>query len=348
MKRNLLSMMVLGAAMLFACCTPKDGDKTPGPVGNGITVTVGEVAHNQAAINIDAPADMYYYISLWSKAEIEEYAQGDAQAIADMEMQYMLDYVDTYNNATGSNETLVSFWLDAAIFQGAADLTATDLRPETEYVVLYAGVNEQGFSTPLGQTTFTTTARPAGKTIKIDPFMAAIECYGDYYGMGTNDICVYLFGETAQGYIVNLLIELSAEASNHDGVGTYTPDYDFVCAPNTYLPGTYEEGGVWGTSYMVVDYMTETVHEADIITEGTVTISKNGADYTISGTLYGDNAAYEINYTFQPSVDEETYYDDCGVGLKKAAAQMKTKRTFKVFNTKTVSAKHFNAKTLRR
>ena len=178
--------------------------------------------------------------------------------------------------------------------------------------------------------------------------MAAIECYGDFYEAGTNDICVYLFGETAQGYIVNLLIELNAEASNHDGVGTYTPDYNFECKPNTFSPGVFNDGELWGTSYMVMDYMTETVHEADAITEGTVTVSKNGADYTVSGTLQGDNATYEVNYTFQPSVEEETYYDDCGVGLKKAAAQMKNKRSFKVYDTKTISAKRFSTIALRR
>ena len=352
MKKNLLSMLMLGAAMLFACCTPNDnpaaGGDAGGAAGNGINVTVGEVTHNSAMLNVEAPADTYYYISFYSKAEIDEYAQGDVKAIADMEMQYMLDYVAAFNTEMGTNYDLISFWKNELIFQGAVELQATDLRANTEYVVYWAGVDEKGFSTDLCQASFTTTARPTSKTVKVEPFMAAIECYGDYYEAGTNDICIYLFGETAQGYIVNLLIELNAEASNHDGVGTYTPDYNFECKPNTFLPGVFDDGELWGTSYVVVDYMTETVHEADAITEGTVTVSKNGADYTVSGTLQGDNATYEFNYTFQPSVEEETYYDDCGVGLQKAAAQMKNKRSFKVYDVNTISAKRFSRIALRR
>ena len=349
MKKNLLSMLMLGAAMLFACCAPNDNPAAGGAAGNGINVTVGEVTHNSAEINVDAPADMYYFASIWSKAEIDEYAQGEAQAIADMVLQYMLDYVAEYNTATSSNETLTSFWLNDGIFQGSVAITATDLRPSTEYIVLYAGVNDQGFSTALAQTSFTTTARPAGTTVTLNPFMGTVECLGDYYELGANTIYVALYGETAQGYMATLSLELNTATNNHDGVGTYTADTNYEGAPNTFLPGMYQRGDLYFSSYIVMDYMTETLVEADALVDGSFTVSREGSNCTVKGTIYGESGnTYVVDYTFEVSESEDTYYDECGVGLQKAAAQMKNKRSFKVYDVNTISAKRFSTIALRR
>lgn len=264
-------------------------------------------------------------------------------------MQVMLDYVAEYNSKTGSNETLTSLWLDAAIFQGSVALKATDLRPSTEYVVYWAGVNDQGFSTDLCQASFTTTARPAGATVTLNPFMGTVECLGDYYELGANTIYVGLYGETAQGYMAALYLELNTATDNHDGVGTYTADTNYEGAPNTFLPGMYQRGDLYFSSYIVMDYMTETLIEADALVDGSFTVSREGSNCTVKGAIYGESGnTYVVDYTFEVSESEDTYYDDCGVGLQKAAAQMKNKRSFKVYDVNTISAKRFSTIALRR
>lgn len=352
MKKILLSMLMIGTAMMFASCT-KDGDENSagGGPASPIQVTLGEITHNSAALSVAAPEEIFYMMTCYSKAEIDEYAQGDVAAIAQMEVQYMINYTNQYNSSTNSDETLTSFWLDDGVYQGNYDFQIPGLRPQTEYVLIYAGVDDNGLSTQVFSTPFTTKEMPAAEEEAFEPAMASFECYGDWYESGSNDSMLYLFKMLPNNQVATICIEYFTDLQTHDGVGTFTADPDYSAAAGTFLPGELIDGELLPTYYLVMDSDAGTAVDYAAITDGSFSVTAGDGGYTVKGSLTADNGkTYTLDYFYTLSEEDGSYYDECGVGIKKLSKQMKSFRGVQKFSSasKMLSKHHFNSKRVRR
>lgn len=356
MKKNLLSMLMLGAAMLFACCTPNDGNGDNSGDGNKVTFAVetANITHSSVDVTITPNnAETWWFAKLYSENDLNTYAQGNALTAITNELDLYMSVVNAYNEGVSESEklNLLTFGFDE-IIKGSATLTASYLLPETTYVVMVAEVNGEGLASQEVTThKFTTLARPVGNTTVFTPQMAAVVCFGDLYGAETNDIVLDLFAENENGNVVNISIEYFTELDNHDGVGSFVPDYDYTFAAGTFCPGEYYDGMLIPSYYAEMNPETKEYVAMAALVDGTVSVTKEGSEYTINASLTSeDGDVYKVeNYKY--TLSEDTYYDDCnGAALLKLSNKKNNNRSIKVANpaTKVLKVGHLGAKAIRR
>ena len=356
MKKNLLSMLMLGAAMLFACCTPNDGNGDNSGDDNKSAFAIGtaNITHSSVDVTITPnDAETWWFATLYSEDDLNTYAQGNALTAISYEVDFHMSVVNAYNEGVSESEKLdlLTFGFDD-IIQGAMTLTASYLLPETTYVVIVAEVNGNGLASQEVTThKFTTLARPVGNTTVFAPQMATVQCLGDYYGAETNYIMLNLFAETENGNVANISIEYFTELDNHDGVGSFVPDYDYTFAAGTFSPGEYYDGMLIPSYYAEMNPETEEYVAMAALVDGTVSVTKEGSEYTINASLTSeDGDVYKVeNYKY--SLGEDTYYDDCnGAALLKLSNKKNNNRSIKVATpaTKVLKVGHLGAKAIRR
>ena len=81
MRKNLLSMLMLGAAMLFACCTPNDGNGDNSGDDNKSAFAIGtaNITHSSVDVTITPnDAETWWFATIYSENDLNTYAQGDA------------------------------------------------------------------------------------------------------------------------------------------------------------------------------------------------------------------------------------------------------------------------------
>ena len=356
MKKNLLSMLMLGAAILFACCTPNDGNGDNSGDGNKVTFAVetANITHSSVDVTITPNnAETWWFAKLYSENDLNTYAQGNALTAITNELDLYMGVVNAYNEGVSESEKLdlLTFGFDE-IIKGSATLTASYLLPETTYYVIVAEVNGEGLASQEVTThKFTTLARPVGNTTVFVPQMATVVCQGDYYGAESNDIILNLFAENENGIVANISIEYFTELDNHDGVGSFVPDYDYTFAAGTFSPGGYYDGYLYPAYYVEMNPETEEYVAMAVLVDGTVSVTKEGSEYTINASLTSeDGDVYKVeNYKY--SLGEDTYYDDCnGAALLKLSNKKNNNRSIKVANpaTKVLKVGHLGAKAIRR
>ena len=356
MKKNLLSMLMLGAAMLFACCTPNDGNGDTSGDDNKVTfaVVTANITHSSVDVTITPnDAETWWFATIYSESDLNTYAQGDALTAITNEVDLHMSVVNAYNEGVSESEKLdlLTFGFDGVI-KGSATLTASYLLPETAYYVIVAEVNGNGLASQEVTThKFTTLARPVGNTTVFTPQMASVVCFGDVYGAETNNIILDLFAENENGNVTNISLEYFTELDNHDGVGSFVPDYDYTFAAGTFCPGEYYDGVLYPSYYAEMNPETEEYVAAVALVDGTVSVTKEGSEYTINASLTTeDGDVYKVeNYKY--SLSEDTYYDDCsGAALLKLSNKKNNNRSIKVANpaTKVLKVGHLGAKAIRR
>lgn len=367
MKKNLLSMVMMGAALLFACCTPDNGGINGGNGENGenggnpvpqptaFAITTDNITHSSVDVTVTpSEADAWWFSTMYSEEELELYAQNDAMAAAKVEITYYLDVIKDYNAnvAEGEKLDLTTFGFDS-ILKGTQTLTANWISPETTYIVIVVEVNGEGIVSEKATTAkFTSAARPQGNTVTFEPMMATLECYGDIYGVGTNDQVLSLYTITDSGNVAALMTEHFTTPDNHDGVGTYVVDnLYFSGEAGTFWPGSLYEGYLYPTCYVEQTGEGEIV-SYDFIVDGSFSIAKNEDEsYTINAELVGENGAtYKVdNYTY--TLGEDTYYDECSAAAAALLSKTNKNHAIKVANPtskKVLKACSFGAKDIRR
>lgn len=351
-------MLMLGAAMLFACCTPNDGNGNGNNSGDdnksAFAVGTANITHTSVDVTITPnDAETWWFATLYSENDLNTYAQGDALTAITNEVDLHMSVVNAYNEGVSESEKLdlLTFGFDD-IIKGSATLTASYLLPETAYVVIVAEVNGNGLASQEVTThKFTTLARPVGNTTVFSPLMATVECYGDYYGAATNNIVLDLFALKENGNVANISLEYFTELSNHDGVGSFVPDYDYTFAAGTFCPGEYYDGMLFPAYYVEMNMETEEFVAMVALVDGTISVTKEGSEYTINASLTSeDGDVYKVeNYKY--SLSEDTYYDECNsAALLKLSNKKNNNRSIKVANpaTKVLKVGHLGAKAIRR
>lgn len=349
-------MLMLGAAMLFACCTPNDGNGDNSGDDNKVTFAVetANITHSSVDVTITPNnAETWWFAKLYSENELNTYAQGNALTAISYEIDLLMSVVNVYNEGVSESEKLdlLTFGFDGVI-KGSATLTASYLLPETPYVVIVAEVNGNGLASQEVTThKFTTLARPVGNTTVFVPQMATVQCLGDLYGAESNDIMLNLFAVNENGNVANISLEYFTELDNHDGVGSFVPDYEYTFAAGTFCPGEYYDGDLYPAYYVEMNLETEEYVAMVTLVDGTVSVTKEGSEYTINASLTTeDGDVYKVeNYKY--SLGEDTYYDDCsGAALLKLSNKKNNNRSIKVANpaTKVLKVGHLGAKAIRR
>ena len=360
MKKNLLTMVMMGAALLFACCTPDNGGNDgnggdPEPQPTAFTIETANITHNSVDVTVTpSSADAWWFSTIYSEEELELYAQNDAMAAAKAEVTYYLDVIKDYNANVGEGEQkdLTTFGFDS-IVKGTQTLTANWISPETTYVVIVVEINGEGIVSEKATTAkFTSAARPQGEVVNFEPTMATLECYGNIYGIGTNDQVLSLYTMTDNGNVTALMTEHFADASNHDGVGSYVIDNLYFSGEvGTFWSGSLYEGYLYPTCYVEMSGDGE-ILSYDFIVDGSFSIAKNSdGSYTVNANFIGENGAtYKVdNYTY--TLGEETYYDECSAAV--AALLSKTNKNHAIKVTAPVAKNvlkgcSFGAKDIRR
>ena len=349
-------MLMLGAAMLFACCTPNDGNGDNSGDNNKVTFAVetANITHSSVDVTITPnDAETWWFATIYSEDDLNTYAQGNALTAITNEVDLHMSVVNAYNEGVSESEKLdlLTFGFDGVI-KGSATLTASYLLPETTYFVIVAEVNGNGLASQEVTThMFTTLARPVGNTTVFTPQMASVVCFGDVYGAETNNIILDLFAENENGNVINISLEYFTELDNHDGVGSFVPDYDYTFAAGTFCPGEYYDGMLYPAYYVEMNPETEEYVAMAALVDGTVSVTKEGSEYTINASLTTeDGDVYKVeNYKY--SLGEDTYYDDCsGAALLKLSNKKNNNRSIKVANpaTKVLKVGHLGAKAIRR
>ena len=362
MKKNLLTMVMMGAALLFACCTPDNGGNDgngddPAPQPTTFTIETANITHNSVDVTVTpSSADAWWFSTIYSEEELELYAQNNAMAAAQVEVTYYLDVIKDHNANVGESEQkdLTTFGFDSVV-KGTQTLTANWISPETTYVVIVVEINGEGIVSEKATTAkFTSAARPQGEAVNFEPTMATLECYGDIYGFGTNDQVLSLYTVTDSGNVTALMTEHFADASNHDGVGSYVVDnLYFSGEAGTFWSGSLYEGYLYPTCYVEMSGDGE-ILSYDFIIDGSFSIAKNSDDsYTVNANFIGESGAtYKVdNYTYTLSEEEETYYDECSTAV--AALLSKTNKNHAIKVTAPVAKNvlkgcSFGAKDIRR
>lgn len=360
MKKNLLSMVMMGAALLFACCTPGNDDNgghggNPVPQPTAFAISADNITHNSVDVTVTpSSADAWWFATMYSEEELKLYAQNNAMAAAKAEINYYLDVIKDYNANVGESEQkdLTTFGFDSVV-KGTQTMTADYLSPETTYVVIVVEVDGNGIVSEKATTAkFTSAARPQGSTVTFEPMMAALECYGDIYGIGTNDQVLSLYTMTDSGNVAALMTEHFADPSNHDGVGTYVVDnLYFSGEAGTFWPGSLYEGYLYPTCYVELTGEGEIV-SYDFIVDGSFSIAKNdNGSYTVNADFIGENGAtYKVNnYTY--TLDGDTYTDECSAAVAALMKKSNNKHAFKVaapVSKKILKGCSFGAKDIRR
>ena len=349
-------MLMLGAAMLFACCTPNDGNGDNNGDDNKVTFSVEttNITHTSVDVTITPnDAETWWFAKLYSENELNTYAQGDALTAISYELNLYMSVVNAYNEGVSESEKLdlLTFGFDE-IIKGSATLTASYLLPETTYVAMVAEVNGEGLvSQEVTTHKFTTLARPVGNTTVFTPQMATVVCFGDLYGAYTNDIVLDLFAENENGNVVNISLEYFTELDNHDGVGSFVPDYEYTFAAGTFCPGEYYNDMLYPSYYAEKNPETDEYVAMAALVDGTISVTKEGSEYTINASLTSeDGDVYKVeNYKY--SLGEDTYYDECnGAALLKLSNKKSNNRSIKVANpaTKVLKVGHLGANAIRR
>lgn len=349
-------MLMLGAAMLFACCTPNDGNGDNSGDDNKVTfaVVTANITHSSVDVTITPnDAETWWFATIYSENDLNTYAQGDALTAITNEVDLHMSVVNAYNEGVSESEKLdlLTFGFDG-IIKGSTTLTASYLLPETTYFVIVAEVNGNGLASQEVTThKFTTLARPVGSTTVFTPQMASVVCFGDVYGAETNNIILDLFAENENGNVTNISLEYFTELDNHDGVGSFVPDYEYTFAAGTFCPGEYYDDVLYPTYYVEMNPETEEVVAMATLVDGTVSVTKEGSEYTINASLISeDGDVYKVeNYKY--SLSEDTYYDECNsAALMKLSNKKNNNRSIKVANpaTKVLKVRHLGAKAIRR
>ena len=352
---------MLGAAMLFACCTPNDGnDDNNGGDNNGgdnkvtFAVETANITHTSVDVTITPnDAETWWFATLYSEDDLNTYAQGNALTAITNEVDLHMSVVNAYNESVSESEKLdlLTFGFDG-IIKGSATLTASYLLPETTYFVIVAEVNGNGLASQEVTThNFTTLARPVGNTTVFVPQTAKVECRGNVYGAETNDIILDLFAENENGNVTNIALEYFTELDNHDGVGSFVPDYEYTFAAGTFCPGEYSEGYLYPAYYVEMNPETDEYVAMVVLVDGTVSVTKEGSEYTINASLTTeDGDVYKVENN-KYSLGEDSYYDECNsAALLKLSNKKNNNRSIKVANpaTKVLKVGHLGAKAIRK
>ncbi len=164
--------------------------------------------------------------------------------------------------------------------------------------------------------------------------------YGDYYGLGLNNLYIDLYQDGVSGNGLNIIIDILTTATATDIVGTYKSYYSSDSDEHTFVEGYVDEEG-----YLVGSWIA-TVEDWYIVegpmaplTLGSVTIAATSEEGVYSVTLNcTDDAGNAITGTFT----SEFEFTDCTEEVSAAPAKVSKKATTitkKVTKNKNV-AKH--------
>lgn len=301
--------LAIAAVMSVALASCDHGDK---PGKQIFTFEVADITGSAATITVkSADHDAFYWDivakeTLADYASVEEYWNAEVKITAEDFEPYAALFEQLYGIATYEEYVATMKLVDEDTY------TYSDLTPETEYVIfafkmgddmsILSAVETSEFTTgegdpePTEEEIYYQLEPTTPISVAFSPAtLAQAETYGDFYQNSTSNFGL-AFQNAAEQVAV---LDIQAPAGQATlPAGNYTVAQ--TGAANTLIAGDamlysqYRAG-----SYVVVDNST-----ALWITEGTLAVAVDGANYTITGTLrshYGStiNIAYNGPITFQ-------------------------------------------------
>lgn len=130
------------------------------------------------------------------------------------------------------------------------------------------------------------------------------EYYGDYYESGTENWCLAM---TSSNGKEEIYVEFFTALGVKDPVGTYTVDATESMAAGTALPGYIDEDSyIWPTYYF-----NDATQDFALISSGTLTVTKNGNDYTVTADFKDEEGGRICSsYTGPITIREGELEDD--------------------------------------
>lgn len=296
-------MMTLAAlAVCGVACTPaggngENGGNTDNPGGGEttettFTITVSNVTSNSAAVSVvPSNNNETYYFDVYEKATVAQFGSLEAFATA-------------LNSALSQQLATVGYSFADALSKGPDAYEFTKLDAGTEYYAFAYGVTGDAvLTTAVNVVTFTTEASTGDEVLSHYTY-GYYENMGDKYGVGAATWYIDLYSETTWDMIV-LEVQTAADATSFEG----TYPFASTGAANTAIAGYmstdyYVYGSFWGELNS-----NNQLTDVRFMKSGSVTIAKDGANYTITVDSTDDSgAALKVTYnsTLEEWVDEDT------------------------------------------
>lgn len=282
MKR-VFNIILATLAMFGVACNPNNGDsggKDNGPLT--FSVDISNITTNGATISVTPSNNDTYYFDIVDKAYYDSFATP---------MEFLADFVADFQEVV--NELIE--WgaissVEDILSSGSRSLDVTDiLKPSSNYYVVVFGIS----------TDFTTTTTVTSKLFRtmsdnreeetfginngdknISDFTRALYSnFDDYYGVGAATWTISLYNEDGRSCLnIDLMTDL---ATTELPWGEYPISSSF--GVGTVLAGNYNNDyASHGTVWILYDNDWTTLLEAVYCKSGTVTIVKEGDNYTVN------------------------------------------------------------------
>ena len=269
--------------MFGVACNPNNGDsggKDNGPLT--FSVDISNITTNGATISVTPSNNDTYYFDIVDKAYYDSFATP---------MEFLADFVADFQEVV--NELIE--WgaissVEDILSSGSRSLDVTDiLKPSSNYYVVVFGIS----------TDFTTTTTVTSKLFRtmsdnreeetfginngdknISDFTRALYSnFDDYYGVGAATWTISLYNEDGRSCLnIDLMTDL---ATTELPWGEYPISSSF--GVGTVLAGNYNNDyASHGTVWILYDNDWTTLLEAVYCKSGTVTIVKEGDNYTVN------------------------------------------------------------------
>lgn len=264
---------------------------------NTFSVDVTNITADGATISVTPSNSDTYYFDVVEKAVYSSYADGKEFAV-----EY-INYLKYYYEGYGINLTdLLSSGADSYTYGGDNPLS-----PGTGYVAFAIGVSTNGeittnieieeFTTLSGGSDSGSGSTPGDKNIS-NLVQGWFTNYGDFYEMGATNYWIDIYNAD---YSEALILDLQAAPSATSFVGTYpfNLSYEAGSAISGFIYDSYFCGSYWAAlsaSGSVSDYA--------LISDGSVTISKDGDNYVLSLNATTDDG-YTITASYNGVLEEE-------------------------------------------
>lgn len=304
---------------------------TGGSTGDGPELTVTADPGDNAGLNTDTKIYWGAYAPTAQSAMYGIFETADVQANLDKGFTY-----DQIVSQVG--KAMSAEWLEYLTTDPGIGVTTSKLTPNTSYTVIVKATDASGNSTTKYAVAATTQALEPTVIELNNLAKGDMEYWGDSYGIPTNDYAnwnLYLYDAsidldkgTGTGDAIMIELNTAKNVTTEITPGTYTVMSDryannfvaFSCVPGY----TVQEAGK--TYAMGTWYIKDLVYE-NMLTSGSVVVSKSGENYTITFELLDQSTNTTIKGTYRGTM---TYRDATVNSVSaKIPGQMAAKKQYK-------------------
>ena len=302
---------------------------------NTFAIAVSGVTSNSATVSVTPSNNDTYYFDVYEKDIMDQY--GDINIFVADYVAYLKSLYESYG-----------YTLADALSSGADSYTYDgDLDPNTIYYAFAFGVNSDGaVTTNVTTKTFTTEASGStsgGSTTGGLNLTNLVEggCtnYGDFYEVGATNWWIDLY--TAD-YSEALVIEVQSALSATSCIGTYS--FDATFAAGSAVSGFIYDQYLYGSYWARLSESNGAVSEYLLISDGSVSISKNSDNYVIAlDATAEDGSVITASYSGE-LVEGTDSYSALSNGQKRKSFRITNINSFKKLGGKNIMLKPITKK----